>query len=95
MAYKRTEMPNGRPPKPHNRIAKAVIEKNVEELLWAYIDLHSWELRKGSDQTFSANHLVSFVAELIKINNLKEDVDAGATLELEAFIGGKNKKKKA
>lgn len=95
MGYKRTGMPNGRPPSPHNRIAKAVVDQDVEELLWAYIDLHSYELRKGDPSTFNANHLVSFVAELIKINNNKSPEDTGSTLELEAFLGGKEKKKKA
>tara|TARA_R100000030_G_scaffold84974_2_gene68168 strand:- start:222 stop:509 length:288 start_codon:yes stop_codon:yes gene_type:complete len=94
MGYKKTGMPNGRPPSPHKRIAKAVADKNIEELLWAYIDLHSHELRKGDSTTFSANHLVSFVGELIKYaEKLGDDKPEGLT-EIETFFKN-NKKKKA
>ena len=93
MGYKKTNMPNGRPPSPHKRIAKAVYEKDIEELLWAYIDLHSYELRKGDDTTFSANHLVSFVAELIKYADKLGTDDNKNLKEIETFF--KNNKKKA
>ncbi len=93
MGYKNTGMPNGRPPSPHKRIAKAVNDKNIEELLWAYIDLHSYELRKSETTTFSANHLVSFVGELIKYNEkLGNETEEGLT-EIETFFKNNKKKK--
>lgn len=92
MGYKKTGMPNGRPPSPHKRIAKAVNDKNIEELLWAYIDLHSYELRKSEATTFSANHLVSFVGELIKYNEKMGTEDTGLS-EIETFFKNNKKKK--
>ena len=77
MSYKKTGMPGGRPKSPHKRIAKAVIEKNIEELLWAYIDLHAYELRKGDDSTFSGSQMTAILSELIKwaTKNTEEEVE--------------------
>jgi hypothetical protein len=86
-------MPNGRPKSPHKRIAKAVNDKNIEELLWAYIDLHAYELRKGDEITFSGNQMTAILSELIKHTKELSDGGNGNMTEIETFF--KNNKKKA
>lgn len=95
MGYRKTNMPNGRPKSPHKRIAKAVIEKNIEELLWSYIDLHAYELRKGDDSTFSGSQMTAILSELIKwaTKNTEEEVEGVS--DIESFFKNKNKKAKA
>ena len=95
MGYKKTHMPNGRPKSPHKRIAKAVIEKNIEELLWAYIDLHAYELRKGDTITFSGNQMTAILSELIKWASRNGEEEVEGVSDIESFFKNKNKKAKA
>ena len=96
MSYKKTGMPNGRPKSPHNRIAKAVIDQNIEELLWAYIDLHAYELRKGEAITFSGNQMTAILSELIKWVERNGDTEnEGGSKELNIFLDNIKKKKQA
>lgn len=91
MAYTKTGCKNGRPKAPKTIIRKAINDRNIEDLLWAYIYEHNVALNDGEEPHFKTNHIVSFIQELIKIKNEKgEDLDKN---DLEAFFD--NKKLKA
>lgn len=54
-------------------IQNAVNDKNVEELIWAFLNHSVGELRnEGSLKSFSGNHIISMLDQLIKLQDGKE-----------------------
>lgn len=88
--YKPTGMPNGRPPAAKSVIRKAISDRNLEDLLWAYIYEHNNALNAGQTPIFDTRHIVSFIQELSKIRAEKgEDLNKE---DLTAFFDDKRKK---
>ena len=59
---------------PRNLMRKAVHEKNIEDFIWACLELSCVELKKdGKSQTFNGRDIQSFLDHLVKIDKDKKD----------------------
>lgn len=59
---------------PRNLMRKAVHEKNIEDFIWACLELSCVELKNGGkSQTFNGRDIQSFLDHLIKIDKDKKD----------------------
>lgn len=58
--------------KPENKMRRAIDDKNIEDFLWACLDLATVEIKNDADnRTFSGRDINSFVDQLVKINKDK------------------------
>ena len=56
-----------RPPKAIVNMNRAIREKNIDDLLWSYVELMTYELRENIERkTFSGRDITGFVSELSK-----------------------------
>jgi hypothetical protein len=63
----------GRPKTGTTLIQEAVNNRDVDALIWAFIQHSAQEIKKnGKLETFSGNHLVAFVDQLMKSREVKE-----------------------
>jgi hypothetical protein len=66
----------GRPKKTTTVMKEAVNDKNVEALLWAFLNHSVAELRdEGGLKSFSGNHIISMLDQLIKLQDNKPKDD--------------------
>ena len=55
-------------------IQEAVRDKNVEDLIWAFLNHSVSELRNNGDlKSFSGNHIISMLDQLIKLQDGKSN----------------------
>jgi hypothetical protein len=55
-------------------IQEAVRDKNVEDLIWAFLNHSVSELRNNGDlKSFSGNHIISMLDQLIKLQDGKDN----------------------
>lgn len=65
-----------RTPEPHNQMKSAVKNRCVEDLIWSLVALSANELKRDKAfVTLSANHLVSLIDQLIKLEKQKPEGD--------------------
>lgn len=65
-----------RPKRTTTVIQNAVNDKNVEALLWAFLNHSVAELRdEGGLKSFSGNHIISMLDQLIKLQDNKPKDD--------------------
>lgn len=80
----------GRPPSSHRLMVKAMANRDIKELYWAFLTLSVNEIRNGGAlTTFSGNHVVAMLDSLQKLNTTPEAEDK--TLELQDWLQNKNK----
>ena len=59
---------------PRNLMRKAVHEKNIEDFIWACLELSCVELKAdGKSGTFSGRYIQAFLDHLIRIDKDKKD----------------------
>jgi hypothetical protein len=65
-----------RPPQPPGLMNMAIKKRSVEDLIWSLISLAHHELKdKKTFETLSANHLVSLIDQLVKLEKQRPEGD--------------------
>lgn len=76
-----------RRPSPAVLMRKAVFKKNINDFLWACLDLASSELKMdGKFSTFEGSDLKSIASEIIKLQKGKGDVSEEKTSDLTEWL---------
>lgn len=78
---------NGRPRKSTTIIQDSVDNQDVSQLIWAFLNHSVYELKQdGKMHTFSGNHIISLIEQLIKLEESKPEDTSEDIANIKDFL---------